>query len=387
MPEQFKPGRDRPAKTGGQGQGNVDPYALGTWRRNDNATRGPSGSPSSQMAQNPNANKPVGSGGMAPSNALTGFSNTSGVPANPNMINYHPVTGGPIKDGVPYNETYPGPVYPTGAQRQFSFAYCYDRGDGKFTPLIPADELPPAAGYPVHIGAEGMMVLPVPQAHPPSFYPGRGMGIPMVPRDVVTAFPVYDPLGPKTKEATVQATIDNIVGTNPNGDVVAKVPRRVKVYCDKWVHEGVCSFVQLGCKYKHEMPHDRATQKSLGLNGYPAWYKRAMLVEFKNDDVPLGSYDNILNSHRINGGAPDHIGGVQPPKSNWRGRRPTNQAVSAREQDSDNDNGGETVVFTGRRRETDLGPISPPSRVARASNSNPFGALSGDDEDMDEGEM
>ena len=53
-------------------------------------------------------------------------------------------------------------------------------------------------------------------------------------------------------------------------------PRREKIYCDKWIHEGVCAFTQVGCKYKHEMPFDRATQLTLGLNhGIPHWYRRA----------------------------------------------------------------------------------------------------------------
>ncbi|KAH6649807.1 hypothetical protein F5144DRAFT_607889 [Chaetomium tenue] len=51
--------------------------------------------------------------------------------------------------------------------------------------------------------------------------------------------------------------------------------KRIKVYCDKWVHEGVCAFTQQGCKYKHEMPADKATQHQLGLFlGYPVWWKR-----------------------------------------------------------------------------------------------------------------
>lgn len=51
--------------------------------------------------------------------------------------------------------------------------------------------------------------------------------------------------------------------------------RRVKIYCDKWVHEGICAFTQQGCKYKHEMPQDKATQHSLGLfHGLPAWWKK-----------------------------------------------------------------------------------------------------------------
>lgn len=52
--------------------------------------------------------------------------------------------------------------------------------------------------------------------------------------------------------------------------------RREKIYCDKWVHEGTCAFTQVGCKYKHEMPTDKATQLSLGLShGFPNWYRRA----------------------------------------------------------------------------------------------------------------
>jgi hypothetical protein len=56
-------------------------------------------------------------------------------------------------------------------------------------------------------------------------------------------------------------------------------PRREKIYCDKWIHEGVCAFTQMGCKYKHVMPTDKATQMSLGLNhGFPSWYRRAYPV-------------------------------------------------------------------------------------------------------------
>ncbi len=60
--------------------------------------------------------------------------------------------------------------------------------------------------------------------------------------------------------------------------MVPRSSKKSKVFCDKWVHEGICAFTQQGCKFKHEMPHDRATQKSLGLfHGYPNWYKRWQL--------------------------------------------------------------------------------------------------------------
>lgn len=62
--------------------------------------------------------------------------------------------------------------------------------------------------------------------------------------------------------------------------------KKHKVYCDKWVHEGICAFTQQGCKFKHEMPHDRAIQRSLGLfHGYPNWYKKLQ----PQDQQPLDS--------------------------------------------------------------------------------------------------
>lgn len=63
--------------------------------------------------------------------------------------------------------------------------------------------------------------------------------------------------------------------------------RREKIYCDKWIHEGVCAFTQMGCKYKHEMPMDKATQLSLGLNhGIPNWYRRAYEVNLNQTASP-----------------------------------------------------------------------------------------------------
>jgi hypothetical protein len=66
-----------------------------------------------------------------------------------------------------------------------------------------------------------------------------------------------------------QTQIDNIIAAYPVNQ------KKVKIYCDKWVHEGVCAFTQQGCKYKHEMPFDKATQITLGLfHGLPNWYKK-----------------------------------------------------------------------------------------------------------------
>jgi hypothetical protein len=66
--------------------------------------------------------------------------------------------------------------------------------------------------------------------------------------------------------------------------------RRTKIYCDKWVHEGVCAFTQQGCKYKHEMPTDKATQHQLGLfHGYPQWWKKHQQELQRQREAPLES--------------------------------------------------------------------------------------------------
>ncbi|KAF6816238.1 chromatin remodeling complex subunit [Colletotrichum sojae] len=127
------------------------------------------------------------------------------------------------------------------------YAYCLDRGNGNYTRLVPADCLPPLVGIPaVQHGADGMLVLPAPRGLDPQIPPGG------------TVQPV-----------TFKKRIDHIIASSP------ATPKKPKIYCDKWVHEGVCAFTQQGCKYKHEMPLDKATQHSLGLfHGLPTWWKK-----------------------------------------------------------------------------------------------------------------
>lgn len=70
----------------------------------------------------------------------------------------------------------------------------------------------------------------------------------------------------------IQMQIDNITASSH----ARSPPRREKIYCDKWIHDGTCAFTQVGCKYKHFMPTDKVTQVSLGLNhGFPNWFRRA----------------------------------------------------------------------------------------------------------------
>ncbi|CAG8955547.1 hypothetical protein HYFRA_00009501 [Hymenoscyphus fraxineus] len=81
--------------------------------------------------------------------------------------------------------------------------------------------------------------------------------------------PLLRARGDVTAELVLQSTASSIPPPQ----------RREKIYCDKWIHDGDGAFTQMGCKYKHEVPTDKATQMSLGLNhDLPSWYRRAYSV-------------------------------------------------------------------------------------------------------------
>ncbi|CAG7560114.1 unnamed protein product [Fusarium equiseti] len=125
------------------------------------------------------------------------------------------------------------------------YAYCVKRADGRYTRLVPADRLPPLNEIPAtQASAQGMVLLPDLHMKPP--------------QGVATM----------NQSVTLKTKIDRIVAVSPAQQ------RSPKVYCDKWIHDGTCAFTQQGCKYKHEMPIDKATQQSLGLfHGFPKWWR------------------------------------------------------------------------------------------------------------------
>ncbi|KAL6700723.1 hypothetical protein J3F84DRAFT_344237 [Trichoderma pleuroticola] len=126
------------------------------------------------------------------------------------------------------------------------YAYYLNRGNGELTRLVPADMLPALNEIPPREPERrGMVVLPPLRGVPP-----KGMA-------------------DMSQTVTVKNQIDRIVATSPS------IPKKNKVYCDMWIHEGRCAFTQTGCKFKHEMPLDEASQKALGLfQGLPAWYRK-----------------------------------------------------------------------------------------------------------------
>lgn len=142
--------------------------------------------------------------------------------------------------------------------------------------------------------------------------------------------------GRKTKPhlpPTKQSRIDTIVASSP----APEAQKRQKIYCDKWIHEGVCAFTQQGCKYKHEMPLDKDTQESLGLfQGLPIWWRKHQ-GEITSDQqshvmdsppaAPAGRARAITNTGR--GG----FGGTNRVRNNtWRsqgqGRGPSGSVSS-----------------------------------------------------------
>ncbi|KXX81804.1 hypothetical protein MMYC01_202963 [Madurella mycetomatis] len=161
-----------------------------------------------------------------------------------------------------------------------TLGYCFVRPNGERTRLVPVDMLPVALqGVPASetdaTMVERLVELPIPQgvdvdgrsSNTQRLVSAAGGGSNAnTPQLQLTAnhkpplspFPPFSPHVPNSAAAPT---------SNP--------PKRMKIYCDKWVHEGVCAFTQQGCKFKHEMPLDTATQHALGLfHGLPAWYKK-----------------------------------------------------------------------------------------------------------------
>ncbi|KAL1878167.1 hypothetical protein Daus18300_002083 [Diaporthe australafricana] len=311
----------------------------------------------------------------------------------------HPQTGKIIADG----------------DMDLSMAYCYDRGGGQFTRLVPVDILPiDLKDIPRRVTTdEGMIVLPVPRMGGPG---NQLANIQLEPQHVVT--PPSSPNGGSTDP--IQSRIDSIINATPESTNSALVlsnrgfdgpsgraltqqhhggggggggggNRREKIYCDKWIHDGTCAFTQQGCKYKHEMPHDRETQEKLGLfHGYPAWWKKQVLEQQRPlsiDDRPVsigasrGSFPSLPSSGSLGGGLSSAV-----VSSNWRAA-PSNVG-EAGGSPTPTIGGSSSMLgrsgslgFGGSGRSNarqppsfqppTYGPIGPPSRAGGSSTSGP----------------
>ncbi|KAI0148689.1 hypothetical protein GGR57DRAFT_227167 [Xylariaceae sp. FL1272] len=225
----------------------------------------------------------------------------SGKSLSPHVALHHSVYPNTQLDQQQYHPStavasYPNDKVLSESQLDTNYAYCYDRGDGQYTRLIPADMLPAMRDIPAtQASCVGMIVIPQPRGFPPN---GRSSNT----QPVTLISPSVSPASPADP---IQSRIDNIVATTPqtpalssavggttSGSASGNFPnqRRPKIYCDKWVHEGVCAFTQQGCKYKHEMPFDKKTQNQLGLfHGFPAWWKKHQADLARQRDTPFDS--------------------------------------------------------------------------------------------------
>lgn len=139
-------------------------------------------------------------------------------------------------------------------------------------PLIAMDELPPFVtiqGVPRQLTAleiTGMNSVGVFEARPqPYVVEGVYSNAPPTNQHIVVT---------STNEGQSESAIANAEPTSsttndhPPAGTLGK-----KVYCTHWMTTGECSFVQTGCKYKHEMPRELEVLKSVGLKEIPPWYR------------------------------------------------------------------------------------------------------------------
>ncbi|KAJ6443250.1 methyltransferase domain-containing protein [Purpureocillium lavendulum] len=155
-----------------------------------------------------------------------------------------------------------------------SLVFYLDRGNGQVTRLIPADILPPLGKVPAREAYHpGMVVLGSPGGEMAQGIAGLNE------RACIKGNPDR-----QVTRAVAASTV------NGGSSSRSSSGRRHKVYCDKWIHEGVCAFTQQGCRFKHEMPFDEATQRLLGLfQGLPGWYRKSQ--DERADRMPITDAD------------------------------------------------------------------------------------------------
>ncbi|KAK7709409.1 hypothetical protein SLS64_006322 [Diaporthe eres] len=276
------------------------------------------------------------------------------------------------------------------ADMDHAMSYCFDRGGGQYTRLVPVDMLPvDLKNIPRRVETdEGMIVLPVPRQPGPD---GQLADIQLEAQPVVT--PPSSPNGAATDN--IQSRIDSIINASPgpgssnslvlstrgfDGTTPTRAlqhhgggggggsARREKIYCDKWIHDGTCAFTQQGCKYKHEMPHDRETQEKLGLfHGYPAWWKKQALDQQRPlaiDDRPVNlstgrpGFASLTSSTSMGSGLSTAV-----VSSNWR-------AGSGPVGDSGVQLVADPFILAASFQPATYGPIAPPSRAGGSGSGS-----------------
>lgn len=216
------------------------------------------------------------------------------------------------------------------------FAYCLDRGNGQVTRLIPADVLPPLNEIPAReADRRGMVVLAPLQVEPPRGVAETNQRVTVKVRQVLAPGQTtkLNPSqhGREHASEPAQASLASVVHLSRGQSLsvpqkhmdriaAASIPtlKRSKIYCDKWIHEGVCAFTQQGCKFKHEMPADEQTQRSLGLfQGLPGWWRKRQEEASPRRAMPPSPLETCSRGRGEMGGFLD----AAPKGPPWRERR------------------------------------------------------------------
>ena len=83
-----------------------------------------------------------------------------------------------------------------------------------------------------------------------------------------------------------------------------------KKYCIGWIWRGECAYMQVGCRYKHEIPLDKETREKIGMRGIPKWFKESphwgpWLQQAERLELTRNGHDNASFLARPSGG-PSH---------------------------------------------------------------------------------
>lgn len=156
--------------------------------------------------------------------------------------------------------------------------------------------------------------------------------------------------------------------------------RKDKIYCDKWVHDGTCAFTQVGCKYKHEMPMDKATQLSLGLNhGFPNWYKRQHGMQMNQQAQAQGQLTITHRGGRAGNGGTNRTGDWRSRESMGALPAPSTQSNNTSDIRGNGSSGRGKIYISNLwfnkaninfLEVNPLGPIGPPSGRRRRGGNN-----------------